>query len=221
MSRSSVSTAWPSAKLNPAELARSGANRFTGSGMRGCATRSSASTSRDRVGHHFFGRQARIDDAIDERSVGAVLEQPTHEIWQAGPRARRPARTRGRQLSPWPAHRRCHRAPRPCHAGAGTRSDSRRRRTPRRHARWCARCAWRTADRSRSPALSSSARAGEIGHVGIRLAREYRIARSPRSCARLISLSQYAPLTSRSVMRRSVAASRPISHSSVAYARFW
>jgi hypothetical protein len=26
-----------------------------------------------RIGDHFFGRQAGIDDAIDERSVGAVL----------------------------------------------------------------------------------------------------------------------------------------------------
>jgi hypothetical protein len=35
-----------------------------------------------RIGDDFLGRQARIDDAIHERRVGAVLEQPPHEIGQ-------------------------------------------------------------------------------------------------------------------------------------------
>ncbi len=37
---------------------------------------------RDRVRHHGFGGQTRIDDAIHERRVGAVLQQTSHEIRQ-------------------------------------------------------------------------------------------------------------------------------------------
>ncbi len=37
---------------------------------------------RDRVRHHGFGGQTRIDDAIHERCIRAVLQQPAHEVWQ-------------------------------------------------------------------------------------------------------------------------------------------
>ena len=39
-----------------------------------------------------------------------------------------------------------------------------------------ARCAWRTSDRSRRVAVEQAARVGQVGHVGVRLAREHRIA---------------------------------------------
>ena len=53
-----------------------------GSGMRGCATRSSASHLRDRIGDDLFGRRLASTMPIDERGVGAVLEQAPHQIGQ-------------------------------------------------------------------------------------------------------------------------------------------
>ena len=38
------------------------------------------SGERDRVGDELVDRHARVGDAVDERGVGAVLEQPAHEI---------------------------------------------------------------------------------------------------------------------------------------------
>ena len=72
-------------------------------------------------------------------------------------------------------HRR--RAPRPCRAGAGTRTADgppRRGRPPA-----CARCGSRTAGRTRAGSDSSRRIAREIGQVGVQLAREHGIVGEP------------------------------------------
>ena len=115
----------------------------------------------DGIRHHLLGRQARIDDAIDERGVGAVLEQAPHQVGQqVFVRTHRRVDAAG-VSAPGPAH----------HAVVQLRAHAvqalefeavrRRRRTPRPRARWCARCAWRTADRCarrRSRAVCAQAR---------------------------------------------------------------
>jgi hypothetical protein len=68
--------------------------------------------------------------------------------------------------------------------------------------RWCARCGWRTADRNSLPSREHLLRAGEVGNIGVRLAREHRVAGKPSTWARLTSESQYAPLTRRTHQRR-------------------
>ena len=104
MSRNNPSTACPSAKLKPRGIRTLGREQVHGqrnARMRHALERVDFG---DRIGHHFFGGQARIDDAIDERGVGAVLEQTPHQIGQqVFVRAHRRVHAAGK-LAPGPAH---------------------------------------------------------------------------------------------------------------------
>ena len=85
-----------------------------------------------RPAQNLLDRHARIGGDRDERGIGAVFQQPPHQIGEEIAVAADRARRRG---TPRPAIRPAapRRAPRPCRAGAETRSPRRRRR-PR--SRW-------------------------------------------------------------------------------------
>jgi hypothetical protein len=74
----------------------------TGRGMRGCGAPCVAAP-RDGSATSFRDVDRRIDDAVDERRVGAVLEQPAHEIREqrlVRPHRRVDAARRAQLLSP-------------------------------------------------------------------------------------------------------------------------
>ena len=131
-----------------------------------------------RIGHHLLGRQARIDDAIDERRVGAVFEQAPHEVGQQVL-----VRAHGRVhaagiFAPGPAH----------HAVVQLRAHAMQALELEaigvaaehfRHVRDGVRI---VRGELRIHALAGAfeqARAGEVGDVGVRFAREHRVAREP------------------------------------------
>ena len=133
---------------------------------------------RDRVGDDLVDRLLVVDDAVDEGRVGAVFEQPPHQIGAAGPRGCRPAHRRGTAGPACPARRSRRRAPRPCRADAEIPSRGGRRPFPGRPRRY-ARCGSRIADRRPSPRVEQPPRAGEIGDIGRDLAGIDRIAVEP------------------------------------------
>ena len=81
VARSAATTA-PSARLSPRELARSGANSRRGGGCADAATRRQGVDLGDRIGDDHLGGRRFVDDAVDEGGVGAVLEQPAHQVRQ-------------------------------------------------------------------------------------------------------------------------------------------
>ena len=132
----------------------------------------------DRIRHHFFGRQARIDDAIDERSIGAVLQQAPHQIGQqVFMRAHRRIDAAGK-LAPGPAHHavvelRAHAVQALEFESVGIAAEHFR--DVRDGVRVVRGELWIDA---LAGALQQP-RTRQIGHVGVRLAREYRIAGEP------------------------------------------
>ena len=129
-----------------------------------------------RIGHHLFGGQARIDDAIDERGIGAVLEQTPHEIGQqVFVRAHRGVHAAGKP-SPGPAHHavvqlRAHAVQTLEFESVGVAAEDFR--DVRDGVRVVRGELWIDAF---AGALQQP-RTGEIGHVGVGLAREHRVTR--------------------------------------------
>ena len=48
--------------------------------MRGCGFTARRASPRDRVGDDLVDRFVLVDDAVDERGVGAVFQEPPHQI---------------------------------------------------------------------------------------------------------------------------------------------
>ena len=111
------------------------------------AERLERSGALDRVGQQRVERDVGVGDLVDERGVGAVLQQAAHQIGQQGlVRADRRIDAAG-PVELRPARRLPRRAARPCRAGTGTRTGRRRNcRRPWRGS-WpaSAHCGWRTA----------------------------------------------------------------------------
>ncbi len=158
-----------------------------------------------RVGHDALDRLVLVDDAVHERRVGAVLEQPPHQVRQQVLVLAHRRIDAARHAESIGASSPRRTAPRPCRAGAGTRTRDRSaspgatRRPP------CARCAWRTADTGgpRPARRSASHRQRYETSVFCLRVKTGKPGR-PRSCARLTSASQYAPFTSRTCSSRDV-----------------
>ena len=132
----------------------------------------------DRIGHHLFGRQAGIDDAIDERGVGAILEQAPHQVrQQVFVRAHRRVHAAG-VLAPGPAHH----AVVQLRAHAVQALEFEAIRVAAEHfgdVRDGVRVVRRELRIDALAGALEQARAGEVRHVGVRLAREHRIAGEP------------------------------------------
>ena len=128
----------------------------------------------DRIGHHFLGRQARIDDAIDERGVGAVFEQAAHEIrQQIFVRTDRRVHPAG-VLAPGTAHDavvqlRAHAVQALEFEPVGIAAEH------LGHVRDGVRIVRGELRIDTFAGTLEQARAGEIGHIGVRLAREHGI----------------------------------------------
>ena len=132
----------------------------------------------DGVGHHLFRRKAGIDDAVDERRVGAILEQAPDEIRQQVFMCADRRIDAAGVFAPGPAH----------HAVVQLRAHSmqalefepiRIATENFRDMRDGVRIVGRELGIDALAGALEQARAGEIGHVGVRLAREHRIAGEP------------------------------------------
>ncbi len=132
----------------------------------------------DRIGNDLFRRQTRIDDAVDERRVGAVLEQAPHEIrQQVFMRAHRRIHAAG-VFAPGPAHHAVVQLR--AHSMQALEFESIRVATENfGDMRDGVRIVGRELGIDALAGAFEQARAGEIGHVGVRLAREHRIAGQP------------------------------------------
>ena len=71
-----------SVRSMPRGIAPPAPNRSAGSGMRGCGLIDMLAHARHRIGDQLVDRRRLVDDAVDERGVGAVLQQPPHQIGQ-------------------------------------------------------------------------------------------------------------------------------------------
>ena len=78
-SAASAASVASSARSTPRELRRPG-SMATGSGILACGAPPPCSATRHGIGDERRDADRGIDDAVDERAVGAVLEQPPHEI---------------------------------------------------------------------------------------------------------------------------------------------
>ncbi len=148
---------------------------------RGCgAPTGSRPRRRHRVGDQLVHRHRRVGDAVDERGVGAVLQQPPHQVGQqrlvrADRRvdAARPARA-------VPAHHLV--VERLAHAVQALELVLAGREVLARHAvdgGHGLRVVGGELREHRVRRRQQLPRAGEVGHVGVQLAREHRIAVEP------------------------------------------
>jgi hypothetical protein len=189
--RVSSTKAWASAcsvgscaRSSPRELARRSPYSARGSGMAGVRPAEAAFVRGQRlhllhrVLHQVLQRHAFVGDAVDERGVGAVLQQPPHQVGQqrvvaahrrvdaAGPAQR----CRQAVGSPAPPVRT---AARPCRAGTGTRTA----RLPgggvghRVDGRQRVRVVGGELREHGVRRRQQPPRAGQVGHVGVGLAR--------------------------------------------------
>ena len=141
-----------SVRSSPTEFARAAPKRSRGRAIRSCGRPTGWSAARllDRIGQQLIDRTVRIGDLVHERGVGAVLQQPAHEIGeQRLVRADRriDAARHGRACPARPPPRT---ASRPCHGDTGTRTGRRNRAAPSRGSSPASgHCGSRTAGRSR------------------------------------------------------------------------